>query len=68
MVKKKNKNGLSYRIEIRNNFVEKSETLKALVVDAVFAVKVCKIGHAGKEHPDLGVTLAVQIIVVSGRG
>lgn len=54
----------AHRVEIGYDLVQESETFEALVVDALLAVEIGKVGHAGEQYADLGVALAVQIVVV----
>lgn len=55
----------AHRVEIGYDLVQESETFEALVVDALLAVEIGKVGHAGEQYADLGVALAVQVVVVS---
>ena len=55
-------------VKVGNDLVEEPETLQTLVVDALLGVKVREGRHTGEQHPDLGVALAVQVVVVARVG
>ena len=55
----------THRVEIGYDFVQKPETLEALVVDALLAVEIGEVRHAGEQDANIRVALAVQVVVVS---
>ena len=59
---------VTHGIKVGDDLVEEAQTLEALVVDALLGVEVGEGGHTGEQDSNLGVALAVQVVVVTRVG
>ena len=53
---------LSHLVKVTDDFVEKSETLEALLVDVVLVVELLVVGDLGEHDGDVFVALTVQFL------
>ena len=51
-----------YLVEITNDFIQKSDALKALFVYVIFSVELLVVWYRGKHHTNVVVLLGVKLI------
>ena len=55
-------NSLHYLVKVTNDFIEKANTLKTLLVYVSLIVELLVVGDGGKHYTDVMICLGVEII------